>query len=242
MHKIQLEQFEGPLDLLLSLIAKNEVNLCDIPIIEITSQYMQYLYSMEELNIDIASEFIVVAAQLIQIKSKMLLPADDEEDEELEDSKEMLLKRLIEYKIYKEISVYIKDSYELSERIFYKDPTYFPELEVNNKQIRVTEEQLFKAIKKVIANHRLQTEEKITDYTIEKEIVHVSDKISLIGGILSRQEKLSFFSLFEGTHSNQHIVASLLAMLEMMKLNLIRLVQENQFEDIMIYRTQELAK
>jgi segregation and condensation protein A len=114
-HTIQTSAYEGPLDLLLSLIIKNEVDIYDIPIFEITEQYMQYIYCMNEMNIEVASEFIVMAAKLIEIKSKMLLPKS-EDDEEQPDPREELMLRLLEYKLFK----------SLGEEIKCYEPSYHP--------------------------------------------------------------------------------------------------------------------
>ena len=116
----KLEKFEGPLDLLLHLIEKNKVNIYDIPIAEITDQYMEYVRQMDEENLDVVSEFLVMAATLVKIKSKMLLPAEEEEQEEEEDPRQELVERLLEYKMYKYMSYELRDRLGDAAGVYYR--------------------------------------------------------------------------------------------------------------------------
>ena len=120
---VKINVFEGPLDLLLHLIEKNKIDIYDIPIVEITAQYMEYLKSMETEDLNVMSEFLVMAATLLEIKAKMLLPAEvDEEGEEI-DPREDLVQKLLEYKMYKYMSYELKDRLSVSGKVLYKDPT-----------------------------------------------------------------------------------------------------------------------
>ncbi len=238
-NDVQLEVFEGPLDLLLSLISKNEINIYDIPITVITNQYMQYIYVMNELNIELASEFIVMAAHLIEIKSKMLLPVE-EEDETLEiDPREELVRRLIEYKIFKQISDYIKLHENTYTKIISKDPEYFPQLKSDYSAIEINAQMLAAAMRILLTKHKIRIDELPSAYTIESESVSVNDKIIEISRLLSIDDSLNFFALFEDNYSKGHIVASFLAILELMKRNLVILKQNGVYEDIIISRIQE---
>ncbi len=236
MEKVSFEVFEGPLDLLLSLISKNEIDIYDIPIAELTSQYMQYLYTANELNIDLASEFIVVAAQLIEIKSKMLLPAEINENEEEIDPREELMARLLEYTVYKNISTYLKTKEERYFSIVGKEPEYFPQLTESYQNININSEMLSKALRNVFAKYQIRLDDSVFDYTIHKEDISVEDMIISLTSKIEKQKSLNFFSLFEKEHSKGYIIATFLAVLEMLKANVIVLTQEEQFGDIVIER------
>lgn len=238
-NAVQLEVFEGPLDLLLSLISKNEINIYDIPITVITNQYMQYIYVMNELNIELASEFIVMAAHLIEIKSKMLLPVE-EDDETVEiDPREELVRRLIEYKIFKQISEYIKLHETSYAKIISKDPEYFPQLKNDYSALEINAQMLAAAMRTLLTKHKIRIDEMPSSYTIESESVSVNDKIIEISRLLSINDSLNFFALFEDNYSKGHIVAAFLAILELMKRNLVILKQNGVYEDIIISRIQE---
>lgn len=126
--EVKLEAFEGPLDLLLHLIEMNKVNIYDIPIVEITAQYMEYIQAMQESNLDIISDFLVMAATLLDIKCRMLLPKEADEDGEEEDPRTELVERLLEYKMYKYAAMDLKDRQQYAQRAFYKAPSIPPEV------------------------------------------------------------------------------------------------------------------
>lgn len=236
MQKVAFETFEGPLDLLLNLLSKNEIDIYDIPIAEITQQYMQYIYEANELNIDLASEFIVVAAQLIEIKSKMMLPPEVDENEEEIDPREELIARLLEYKIYKQISGYLKTKEDTYNTIIEKDPEYFPQLKDDYSNIDINAEMLAKAIRTVFAKQKMRIEENTFDYVIHRDDVSVEDMMIELAQKLQTQNTISFFSLFEGKTGKNYIVAVFLAILEMLKSNVVTLHQESKFSDIIIER------
>lgn len=236
MNNVQLEAFEGPLDLLLNLIAKNEIDIYDIPISEITSQYLSYIYMMNEFNIEIASEFIVMASHLIEIKSKMMLPPDESDDEELIDPREELMNRLIEYKVFKQISSYIKDHEDNYTKTISKEPQYYPEMKSDYSDWNVDCQLLSLTMRNLMIKHKIQLEDLTPSYHLEAEIVSVNDKIIYLSGLLKTREKLSFFALFEPFTSKNHIVATFLAILELLKRNLIHLEQDCSFNDITIIK------
>lgn len=236
MQKVAFETFEGPLDLLLSLLSKNEIDIYDIPIAEITQQYMQYIYEANELNIDLASEFIVVAAQLIEIKSKMMLPPEVDETQEEIDPREELISRLLEYKVYKQISGFLKSKEDSYNTIIQKDPEYFPQLKEDYSNIDINAQMLAKAIRAVFAKQKIRLEDNTFDYVIHRDDVSVEDMMIKLSQRLKTEKELSFFGLFESRAGKSYVVAVFLAILEMLKSNVVVLHQDSQFSDIIIER------
>ncbi len=238
MNAVQLEAFEGPLDLLLNLIAKNEIDIYDIPIAEITNQYLSYIYMLNEFNIELASEFIVMASHLIEIKSKMMLPPDESDIEDSVDPREELMNRLIEYKVFKQISTYIKDHEDAYSRMIAKEPQYYPEMKTDFTDWDISAQLLSNTMRALMVKHKIQLEDLTPSYHLEAEIVSVNDKIIYLTGLLKTNNILSFFHLFETHTSKNHIVATFLAILELLKRNMILLEQDTSFEDIKIIRIQ----
>ncbi|MBO4360270.1 MAG: segregation/condensation protein A [Eubacteriaceae bacterium] len=234
MEKVQFETFDGPLDLLLSLLSKNEINIYDIPIAKITDQYMNYLYQADELNIELASEFIVVAAQLIEIKTRMMLPKEEPEEEQT-DPREELVRRLNEYRVFKQISEYIKRGESTYQELVEKDPEYFPQLAEESSPVDINTQMLLNAIRSVFARTRIKPEEEF-DYTIMREEVSVEDMIESISRRLEMENTISFFSLFEEHSGKYYIIAAFLAILEMVKDGTVLLSQETPYADIIIER------
>ena len=233
MEKVQFETFDGPLDLLLSLLSKNEINIYDIPIAKITDQYMNYLYQADEFNIELASEFIVVAAQLIEIKTRMMLPKEEPEEEQ-PDPREELVRRLNEYRVFKQISEYIRKGEHTYQELVEKDPEYFPQL-AEETPVDINTQMLLNAIRSVFARTRIKPEEEF-DYTIMREEVSVEEMIENISRRLERDNSISFFSLFEEHSSKYYIIAAFLAILEMVKDGTVLLSQETPYADIIIER------
>ena len=236
-NTIHLEKFNGPLDLLLNLISKNEIDIYDIPIEEITRQYMDYIYTMNKLNIELASEFIVMAAQLIEIKSRLLVPSAEITEPEI-DPREELVKRLVEYKTYKQISLYLKRRETLSQKRITKDPAFYPGLCENAQDPDISAQLLARAMRRILVRHEVTVESVVSSYTIDTESVHVKDKIKYIENLLETKDKLMFNSLFKVRQfqTRKHIVTSFLAILEMVKLNIIKISQDCPFDDILIIK------
>ncbi|MBQ1465515.1 MAG: segregation/condensation protein A [Eubacteriaceae bacterium] len=233
MEKVQFETFDGPLDLLLNLLSKNEIDIYDIPIAKITDQYMAYLYKADELNIELASEFIVVASQLIEIKSRMMLPKEEPEEPEA-DPREELVRRLNEYRVFKQISEYIRRGESTYQELVVKDPEYFPQLN-EETPVELSTQMLLNAIRSVFSRTRITPEEEF-DYTIMREEVSVEEMMEDISGRLDREGKISFFSLFENHSSKYYVIAAFLAILEMVKDGTVLLYQETPYADIIIER------
>lgn len=233
-NPIQLEIFEGPLDLLLSLISQHEIDIYDIPIAQITSQYMDYIYTMNELNIELASEFVVMAAQLIYIKSKILLPIEEDILEEEIDPREELIKRLVEYKIFKQISRYIKDHEQSYFNIITKEPDYFPELKNDLSEIELEAQLLASAMRNLLINHKIRIENLPESYEIETESVSIEDRMIYISELLLSRNIISFSQIFDKHPSKPNIIASFLAVLELLKRNIVSIQQDVIYGEIRI--------
>ncbi len=224
LYRIELESFQGPLDLLLHLIKKNELDIYDIPIAEISKQYLSYLEVMRELNLDVASEFLVMASTLIHMKSRMLLPSDEEEEEEEEgeDPREELIRRLLEYQKYKTAAEELGSRPALGRDVFAR-----PEDEVTSPgedtYIEATMFQLMDALQRVIdeADKRKPHEVTRETYTIDEGIGHIESLIAEKGSI-------RFGDLFSGQESRRQIVTIFLGVLELIKKGRISAVQEEQ--------------
>lgn len=239
---VKLEAFEGPLDLLLHLIEKNQVNIYDIPIVLITEQYMEYINELQENNLDVMSEFLVMAAMLLNIKSKMLLPKEESEDEEQEDPRAELVERLLEYKMYKYISYELKDKQFDAAKIMYKDPTIPDEISSFEEPVDLQEllSDLTLSKLKDIFNQVIKKQEYKIDPIrskfgeIEKEEVNLIDKIKFIDEVLKKEKRFSFRKLLSGQVTKMDVIVTFLGILEMIRMGRICISQENTFDDITI--------
>lgn len=239
---VKLQVFEGPLDLLLHLIDKNKVNIYDIPIVEITRQYLEYVNQMDRQDLDVVSEFIVMAATLLDIKSKMLLPKEIKEDGEEEDPREELVQKLLEYKMYKYMSYELRDRELDAERNLYKKPTIPEEVAKYEKPVDLDE--LLEGLTLIKLNEIfVQVMKRREDKTdpirsrfknIEKEEVSLPDKINFIRDYAKQKKKFSFQKLLESQHSKMHVIVSFLAILELMKMGEIVIEQKEIFDDITV--------
>ncbi len=239
---VKLEAFEGPLDLLLHLIDKNKVNIYDIPIAEITEQYLEYVNNMDKQDLNVVSEFLVMAATLLDIKSKMLLPKETNEEGEEVDPRDELVARLLEYKMYKYMALELRDKQQDAIKSLFKKPTV-PE-EVLQYEAPVDLDKLLKdvTLNKLndIFNMVMKKQEDKVDPVrskfgkIEKEEVSLPDKIEFIKEYAITNKRFSFKKLLEFQHTKMHIIVSFLAILELMKMGIINIAQEDTFEDIII--------
>ena len=220
--KVELEIFEGPLDLLLHLIKKNEVSIADIPIAPITEQYLATIELMGDLNLDVAGEFLVMAATLIHIKSRMLLPPDEsdlEEDEE-GDPRAELARRLLEYQRFKEAAEELARRDILRRDVFTRAPEPPEEVETGGFE-SVSLFDLISALRTVL--DRLP-KDSVHEVALEK--VSVREKMSQLLDRLRQEEKVVFQSVFEGASSRMEVIVTFLAMLELVKMRAIRIWQE----------------
>ena len=232
-YKVKLEIFEGPLDLLLYLIKRDEIDIYDISIERITRQYLEYLQAFKELKIDIAGEFIVMAANLIYLKSRSLLPLDQqppEEDAEEDDPRWDLIRQLIEYKKFKEAAVQLHDRELEQERIFTRDGGRAPLSDAPLPLHEVGIFQLIHAFQEVIK--RVDARENLGEIFAER--FSVSDKIEKILQRVSEGTPVRFSELFGQIASRLEIVVTFLALLELIRLNQVRALQRKMFEEIEI--------
>ncbi len=239
---VKLQVFEGPLDLLLHLIDKNKIDIYDIPIVEITDQYLSYVRQMDHEDMDITSEFMVMAATLIDIKCRMLLPKEEDGEEEEEDPREELVRQLLEYKEYKamagQLREYMDNAGELVTR-----PQILPD-EVKAFRPKADPEELLQGItlEKLheIFDFVLQRQEDKVDPIrskfgqIEKETVSFPDKLDFVEIYTRKKRKVSFRRLLEKQKGRMQVVVTFLAVLELMKMGKIRALQEQTFGDIEI--------
>ncbi|MFH1394685.1 MAG: segregation/condensation protein A [Candidatus Omnitrophota bacterium] len=240
-YKIKLNIFEGPLDLLLFLIKREKIDIYDIPITIVTEQYLEYINFMKMLDLEIAGDFLVMAATLMHIKSKMLLPPEesDAESEEEEDPREELVRKLLEYKKYKEAASILQEKYHQNKEIFLRKGTADKRKIIAEDGSEYFEASLFdliSAFRKV-----LKTMPKETFHKVIKDRFTVSDKIHEIYHILSERPKMYFLALFKKVKGKDEVIAFFLAVLELMKMKEILVVQKNSFEEIEIIRNPELV-
>ena len=237
-YKVELDIFEGPLDLLLYLIQKNEVDIYDIPIETITTQYMEYLHVMRMLDLNIAGEFIVMAATLMMIKSRMLLPEDErpEVEEEEEDPRWDLVRQLVEYKKFKDAAAELLEKEIFQENVFalgapeiIEDPT-----EAGLVLEDVSLFDLIHAFNEVLK--RAKPEEI---GVIVAETFTVADKIDEILKTVRTRKKITFSSLFRADASRNEIICTFLALLELIRLNQVQARQDEQFGEIIILHSEE---
>jgi len=233
--KILLPIFEGPLDLLLYLIRREKVDIYDIPIAPITRQYMDYLAVMQELNLELAGEFLVMAATLIHIKSKLLVPIDpteSETDEDAVDPREELVQRLLEFQRYKEAAGLLHQKREIRAATWTRPDTVIPKFE--GKVEEVLEAGLFDLIsafkelldrRKVLFAHEVESEGKTVEQRIEEILVFLKEGASV-----------EFTDLFEDTRTKIDMILTFLALLELIRLKRVKVYQKGSFGTIRIFR------
>ncbi|MFV0343337.1 MAG: segregation and condensation protein A [Anaerocolumna sp.] len=237
----KLEAFEGPLDLLLHLIDKNKVNIYDIPIVEITEQYLAYVKEMDTINLDLMSEFLVMAATLIRIKSQMLLPKDKTKPEDI-DPRQELVDRLLEYKMFKYISQELKDKEQDADRILYRNQNIPREIEDFKEEVNINE--LLDGLTLAKLHHIFQSVmkrqvDKIDPIrskfgNIEKEEINLNEKMDSILAYAISNRCFSFSLLLLHQPGKVEVIVSFLAVLELMKIGEITIKQDELFDDISI--------
>lgn len=239
----KLEHFEGPLDLLLTLVKKNKVSIYDIPISVILEQYLAVMQEMQEMDLEVSSEFLVLAATLLQIKSRMLLPKPEEENEDGDDPREELIRRLLEYSKVKAAAEYLRPRQSIGAAMFFKTPDLIERPPAEWSYAGMTPENLIAAYKRAYQKlERRQPPPKHSFHGIVgHEKVSVHDKVTSIWKRLISKSRMKFKELFRGVKSRPEAVASFLAVLELIKLKKIRIEYEEN-EDISnprIFRTDD---
>ena len=236
---VKLQVFEGPLDLLLHLLDKNKVNIYDIPIVEITKQYMDYIREMKRHDLNVVSEFLVMAATLLDIKSKMLLPAPPQEEEEQEDPRAELVQQLLEYK---SISYELKDRQVDAQKVMFKVPTVPPEVAAYEEPVDLEElvgdttlAQLNDIFKSIMQKKQDRIDPVRSKFgRIEKEQVSLEETMRTLEEYARTHRSFSFKNLLESKSGKMEIIVNFLAILELMKLGKISISQEHIFDDILI--------
>lgn len=239
---VKISVFEGPLDLLLHLIDKNKLNIYDIPIVEITEQYLEYVHQMEKNKMEIMSEFIEMAAILINIKSKTLLPEDNDKEEEKTDPRQDLINRLLEYKKFKLVSKQLQELQGHASRMVYKEPTipeqilnYLPAADPEKLLEDIDFTKLYKIFKSVMKRKTDKIDPIRSNFgEIKKEEYSVEEKIEEIKLIGKKYDSFSFKDLLEEQEGKAAIIVTFLAVLELIKMGFIKIRQEVLFEDIII--------
>ncbi len=231
MYEVTINDFTGPMDLLLHLIKEAKMDIFDIKLEVIIEEYLDFIKKMQDMNLDIASSYLVMSCELLEIKSKMLLPKSEEEEEE-EDPKERLINRLIIYEQYKEAVEDFKKMEDERNTYYTKLPSSMEELNLTNKPnlSNVTLDDLEEAFRKLLETIEL---EKPVNTKITKKELSVEDEIKSIKGKLKQYKTMSFFDLFE-VKTKEYIVVTFLAILEMAKKNELRIIQENIDDDIKV--------
>ena len=239
---VKLEVFEGPLDLLLHLIDKNKVDIYDIPIVEITEQYLDYIKQMETEDMNVMSEFLVMAATLIDIKCRMLLPKEVNEEGEEEDPRAELVEKLLEYKMCKYMSYELRDRMVDAERSLYKKPTLPEEVAQYRQPVDYEEligDMTLHKLHEIFKQMMKRQEDKIdpvrsTFGKIEKDEIDLDLKTTYVEAYVRSHKKFSFRRLLEKQSSKMEIIVTFLVILEMIKTGRIGIEQEDTFSDIII--------
>jgi segregation and condensation protein A len=236
VYSVKVPVFEGPLDLLLHLIKENKLDIYDIPISVITKQYLQHLELMTELNLEIASEFLVIAATLIFIKSRMLLPQEEIIDTgEQEDPRAGLVQRLLEYQAFKEASGELRKREEVWMNVFTRPPLEIDKSAIE-PELALFEVNLFDLVG---ALNKILSKAPPEEVRITKETLTVKDRISAIMDKLEQEKAIRFDILFVDDKRRVQIIVTFLALLEVLRLGLGRVYQDSQFGTIWIMRHAE---
>ncbi len=238
--EIKLSAFEGPLDLLLLLIEKNKVDIYDIPIVTITDQYMAYLSSLEGENLELLSDFLVMASTLLDIKARMLLPKEEDENGEEIDPRTELVERLIEYKEYKMMAEDLGEIYSEEKQPFFRDPSfpeevlsYRPPVDLEALFSGITGERLLEAFRTVLTRQEEKMDPVRSRFgTIQREPVRLSDKVGIVRDFCLKKGKFSFRDLLTGQHTRTDAVVTFLACLELIRIGYISVSQQGTFREI----------
>lgn len=244
---VKLEVFEGPLDLLLHLIDKNKIDIYDIPIVEITEQYLEYIRQMENSDMNVMSEFLVMAATLIDIKCRMLLPKEVNDEGEEEDPRAELVQKLLEYKMYRFMSFELRDRQVDAERNMYRAQKLPEEVAAYRQPVDygeligdMTLNKLHEIFKFIVRKQEDKIDPIRSQYgNIEKEEVDMDAKALYIEAYAREHKSFSFRRLLEKQSSKMELIVTFLIILELMKIGKISISQENIFDDIII--TSQLA-
>ena len=241
MYRVKLQDFEGPLDLLLFFIKCDELDIYNIPIASLAKEFLEYVRLMEVLDLDVAGEFIVMACDLMKIKVRMLLPASEGEEEETEDPRADLIRRLLEYKKYKELAGDLSRSERKQSRVFYRqnfqrDPRLAPVEDDSTLLRNVTIFDLMSAFKRA-----LDQMPKKTVHEVQRVPVTIEEMAEHVLGSLNERPRLTFLEIVAGMTERIRIVVTFVALLELIKSGMIELQQEEVFGEIWVARASGRA-
>lgn len=247
---VKLEVFEGPLDLLLHLIEKNKIDIYDIPIVEITKQYLEYVRELPKDDLNTVSEFMVMAATLLDIKCRMLLPKEEDEEGEEEDPRAELVQKLLEYKMYKYMSFELKDMQMDGDRYLYKEAT-LPD-EVKNYRAPIDYEELvgdttLASLSEIFNACMKRIDDKVDPIRsqfgkIEKEEIDIEKQQSYISEYISTHKKCSFKNLLSKQKSKMEVIVTFLVVLELIKTGSVTVSQDKTFGDIEIVLKKKIEE
>ena len=242
-YSTKLDIFEGPLDLLLHLIKEAKIEIKDVFVSQVTEQFLKYMEGLSILDVDKASEYLSMAATLLEIKSKSILPRDEELEGEMYDEENLLIQKLEEYKLFKEASEKLKEQQNVLR--FYKEP----DKSVGDVKVVYTDFNLdghINAFSKLLMRVDNKTRQENVLKEIPKEVFTVKDKVDIIRNILLDKKQVSFFETFDGIYSKNELITTFQAMLELLKLQYITVEQNGVFDDITITlrddRNEELGE
>ena len=238
--RIKIENFEGPFDLLFHLIEKNQFSIYDIPINAITDQYMEYLFAMQELDLEVASEFLVMAATLLHIKSRMLLPSRKEEQQEETDPREELVMKLLEYKKFKEFSGVLKQRERDWSLVYYKLPEII-QFTKREEILELVPEELRRIYTELLEKNRKKMNPNVSGMNriIQHEKVSLRSKMREVVRALLKKSHVKFSDLFSFKHKSPvDVITGFMAILELAKLKKVKLEQRKQFEEIYIHKAE----
>ncbi len=234
--KLKMGEFAGPLDLLLFLIKQEQANIFDIPIAKITDEYLQYIRLMKSLDIAIAADFLVMAATLIEIKSKMLLPRDPtaaSDDEEFEDPRQELVDQLLEYEKFKSAAQMLYERSTVEQAVFRRGQI---ESDENNAEINASVFDLLTVFQKIVLRHKDQV-----TMEIEREEVSLADMIKALRKRIFEETELNLLAFFDEMHTRRELVTAFIAVLEIVRTEQVKLVQKKTFGDIFLRKAESLA-
>jgi segregation and condensation protein A len=230
-YQVRLSQFEGPLDLLLHLIRRDKIDIYDIPISHITEEYLAYIEIMQELELEVAGDFFVMAATLMRIKAQMLLPRRAELEDEEEDPRDELVRNLLEYKKFKEAAQHFSEMEEDRRRVYTRPALPVVSSEEPEQTIEVTVFDLFGAFKKVLEELKSQV-----SYRVARDSVSLEERIETVRAKLMERTEVLFTELFEGGFSRTEIIVTFLAILELIRLGQLVARQMSNGPDIWLYQ------
>lgn len=239
---VKLQAFEGPLDLLLHLIDKNKVNIYDIPIAMITEQYMEYVNQLKDEDLDVVSEFLVMAATLLDIKSRMLLPREVDEEGNEEDPRQELVEKLLEYKLFKAMALQLKDRQLDAQKAYYRKPdipaevaSYTPPIDLDEVLSGLDLTRLNSVFQDVLKRQEDKIDPVRSKFgKIEKEEVSMSEKLVDIKAFMIEHHEFGFRELLEQSHSKVALIVTFLVILELIKTGFVTVKQEGVCTEIMI--------